>query len=127
MALFYFSGCTDSNNIGDLNISATTSIANDWILSGVPVTLNTTVTSGMCYTWNGTTGTTGDVDIFVDGTLDYNNKPCTGCTDSAIRITGCTGQGTWILSSDTDGDGEYGDIGDSGDTISNTYIIGGFI
>ena len=96
MALYNFTACTNSNNIGNIIVSADTSVIPP--ASVPPITIYNQNFSGMCYTWDGTTAT-GAPDLTLTSASQYDTRVCsTVCRDDfSIRISGCTGQGTWIL------------------------------
>jgi len=120
MALFNFTGCTEGNNIGDIIVSADTNFSSGWTGTTL-VTLydkNTLIpsVSGMCYTWDFTTASTGNADFIVTNENQYaETEDCSRCDNTySIRVTGCTGQGTWI-------------IGSNVSQLSNVYSEGDFI
>ena len=124
MALHIFSGCSGTNNIGDIVISADTTLSASWV---VPITLNNTSVSGMCYSWNGTTipSGTAPIDVYVTSSSQYITKPCSNCNNTySIRVSGCTGQGTWVIGSDTSPIAGTYEVG-SAIHISNSSVLDG--
>lgn len=119
MTLFNFTACTGTNSVGNLKISANTTTESAWATSGPPITINSDSLSGMCYTWDGTTGSTGTPVLTITGTSQYISKACSNCNSNySVYLSGCTGQGRWILGSDTTPFDKSGDY-----AVGNTFYL----
>ena len=130
MALFNFTGCTGGNNIGNIIVSADTNFSSGWTGTTL-VTLYDKTTlipsvSGMCYIWDFTTTSTGNADFIVTNENQYaETEDCSRCGNNySIRVSGCTGQGTWVIGSDTSPIAGTYEVG-SAIHISNSSVLDG--